>query len=358
MTRLVNARFLWRQRRFGVDRKRPTFTHRYQHLYPKMDLLPLITVINWLVVTVLGFLLLAEIVRPSPGGGDAAGRGIGLFFFYVAIGAFFVLLILNVLPFAATRYAAFALIVGPVLFVTLGSRVRKLYRRLKSALTPRKPLFPDRERDRLARAIELGKVNDLKKLLPSTPPDRLNEGGELLGFAVAEATRNYYRPAEKLDCVRLLLQHGARVDLADTAESPLALSPAASGFPDVLRLLLEHGANPNAEMIYLKRHILFEAADAYQNAEATVRVLLEHGANANVTTRFGSDPAISILAHTAQRGRWGVCLALLEHGADPNFSNRQGHSFKKYFDEASQGFSPDGYSTLEDFERLKAWVNR
>lgn len=322
-----------------------------------MNLIKIITILNWAVIGLLGILVILETLT-STKGGDAYGRAMGQLFYYIAIFAIVLLLILNLLPYNWSKYTALAIILLPVLYMMIAPVLRKMKSGIAGRIQEAKPFFDDPERESLARVIRDGEPEKLQKLL-QTPSSRLNEGGEVLIFAVNEAASSSYKPKEKIECVKRLLEAGASLDSANTLESPIHMFTASVGNATLLRLLLEHGASPNARQYYNTHYILLETIDAYQEPEASVRTLLEFGADPNVTGKFDDDKGkVTPLYRAAQLGRWGVCLALLEKGADPEKKADDGTSFWTYYDEADKGFDPDGYSTREDFERLKALVKK
>ena len=317
-----------------------------------MSILKIITVLNWIVIAGLAVLVVGEMLSPAKSGGDAAGRGMGQAIYYLAIIALILLIGLNLLPFNWSKYVAFILIVAPLIYTRAAPVWQKIKRNRDAAAQDAKPIFEDPERDRMARAIRDGDTEKLKQLLPTQWND-LKGNGEVLAYAVMEANHSHYKPEEKMAIVRLLFDAGASLD-SIRSDVPLHMAVADVGNADLLRLLLEHGADPNAVQIYFKRHILFEAIGSYQQPEATVRVLLDFGAHHNVTAVYDDDEGpITPLLRAAKLERWGVCVALLEKGADPDFKQSDGKSFKDLFRTAEKNFSPDGYSTQEDFDRLK-----
>lgn len=322
-----------------------------------MTLYHIITIINWIVVAGLGIILLLEKLSPSRGGGDAAGRAIGQAISSIAQIAFVILLILNLLPFQWAHYTATALLILPLLFFKITPVINRIRKYSRARAEYAKPIYDDKNLDKIARAIRDCNPDKVKNLLENVP-DKTNAVNELLGYAVAEANMNDYKKAEKLQIIQLLFDAGAVVDDADKFDSPFYMGAASSGNVDLLRMLLDHGADANARNSNLNTTILQEAADAWKEPEATVRLLLEHGAQTEATriydNQYGAETA---LVHAARMGRWGVCLALLEHGANIDFTNLREKSFHTYYKVAKRGFNPDGYSTKEDFARLEKWVD-
>lgn len=318
-----------------------------------MNILKIITVLNWVVVAVLGFLVAAETLFPTKGG-EAAGRGMGQAIYYLAAIMLVVLLGLNLLPYNWAKYTAFLLVALPVAYVMVTPVFRNLKRGITDRIAASQPIFDDQERDHIARAIYDGKPEKLKQLL-QTPVPRLNENGEVLAFAINATNSTAYKPAEKLECIRLLFQAGASLDSTNKGlEVPVEFAVADAGNADLLRLLLEHGADANASIAYYKRPILFEAVASYQQPEASVRVLLDFGADPHATAILDDEQGpVTPLRRAAEMGRWGVCVALLEKGADPDFKTPDGRSLRSFVQEVEKDFSGDGYSTREDLERLK-----
>jgi hypothetical protein len=319
-----------------------------------MTLLKLITFLNWVAIGILAFIAAALAIFPSRGG-DAATKGMGEGILMLAATAMLVLLTLNLLPGKWGKYTAFALVMAPTAWLLLGPSWQKFKNRLGNAIEYTKPIFEDPERNRIARAIRDGKPSKLKKLL-QTPPSRLNEGGELLAFAVSTAT-DAYRPKEKLECVRMLFEAGARLDSTMSPdENPIHIVVAFAGNAELLRLLLEQGADANALHYYYHRPVLFEAIDSYGQPEATVRALLEYGAKVDVHAEFFDEQGpIPPLLRAAQMRRWGVCATLIEHGADPGFIAADGTSLHTFVQGAEAG---DGFAAEEGFERLKELLKR
>ncbi len=320
-----------------------------------MSILKIVTILNWVVITILGFVVIADALSPTKGGGDAAGRGYAQAYYSLAVIALFVLLGLSLLPYSWAKYTAFALILAPVVFTILGSvssSIKQKIAQIADRAEASKPIFEDKERESIARAIYGGNIETVKKIL-QTPVPRLNENGELLCFVVNKTSSSDDKIEERVECIRLLFQAGARLDSTSAAgEYPLHMTVAAAGNAPLLRLLLEQGADANAN--YVKRPILFEAVGSYQQPEASVRVLLEFGADPNATAVFDDeDGLVSPIWSAAKLERWGVCNALLEHGADPEFKTSAGKAFRDLVQESARDFPADGYTTQADYERLK-----
>jgi len=83
------------------------------------------------------------------------------------------------------------------------------------------------------------------------------------------------------------------------------------GHLEVVKLLLEHGADPNVKNRDGKTPLHNAASEGHLEV---VKLLLERGADPNVKDDDGNTP----LHNAAWRGHLEVVKLLLEHGADPN----------------------------------------
>ena len=123
-----------------------------------------------------------------------------------------------------------------------------------------------------------------------------------------------------------------RVGTRQASDSPLNLAVTKAQSAEVLRLLLERGADPShsfhlaccSDGKACRRSPLSEAIGA-QNAEM-VRLLLEHDADPNFPdlgfTREGEPMRTSMLSRAVEQGNAEILRLLLEHGADPNRATR------------------------------------
>ncbi len=99
--------------------------------------------------------------------------------------------------------------------------------------------------------------------------------------------------ARDLGKTRLLIDHGADVNAkSDDLRTPLMIAARKPGNSLVVKLLLEHGANPNANAKpETESSALLEALTA--GDAASTELLVEHGANAKATGETGLDMAIT-----------------------------------------------------------------
>jgi ankyrin repeat protein len=126
-----------------------------------------------------------------------------------------------------------------------------------------------------------------------------------------------------LECVRLLIEHGAYANVLlqyRAFGSPLAAA-ACLGNLECARLLIEHGADSNASLQYGEYGSPLAAA-AYNGNLECARLLIEHGADANALLQHGGYG--SPLAAAVCMGRLECARLLIEHGADANILLQHG----------------------------------
>src|SRR5690606_23904077 len=128
---------------------------------------------------------------------------------------------------------------------------------------------------------------------------------------------------------KALLAHGATVDARERWGGQTALMwAAARRHPDMIELLLEHGADANARSIHrdYQRHVTAEGRPksldsggftpllyaARENCVACVDVLLEHGADIDLPDPDGVSP----LHVAVMNANWDLAKRLIDAGAD------------------------------------------
>jgi len=115
--------------------------------------------------------------------------------------------------------------------------------------------------------------------------------------------------------VRLLLEVGANVD-EPTLPGTTALFPAATTSAEIVKLLLDKGANPNVRAKTDATPIMFtRGADV-------IALLLARGADVRARSKTGE----TALMETALRGDLAGSKLLLEKGADVNAADHRGYT--------------------------------
>lgn len=128
----------------------------------------------------------------------------------------------------------------------------------------------------------------------------------------------------RLDLARLLLDNGAKGKKDDVSGQPIILfvikdsKIKAEDKVDLVRRLLENGANPNAKDSTWDTPALCFALDS--GIPELVELLLEHGAKTKAKTSSGEP----VLIYAVDKGKMAEARMLLEHGADANGANKQG----------------------------------
>jgi ankyrin repeat protein len=165
--------------------------------------------------------------------------------------------------------------------------------------------------------------HDLAKRLITKHPEQVNAfGGMVIAPLSAALSRRHFGVAD------LLWKHGAVVDHRDQDGWTPLHATAHGKSVDIMRWLLDHGANANAQT---DRPPSFGRQTPLHMAAwdlGAVEVLLEHKADVNLEDSHGDTPLCVILRSLTwfrppQDGKVvDIVRRLLEHGADPNRSRR------------------------------------
>ncbi|KAF8259884.1 hypothetical protein EI94DRAFT_1690198 [Lactarius quietus] len=155
--------------------------------------------------------------------------------------------------------------------------------------------------------------SNLAERLIITHPEQVNAaGGLVLAPLPAALSKGHFQVAD------LLYRHGAVVDLQDAANDTLLYEASASGQVDIMRWLLNHGADANAcgpdtQWTPLRCAACFTHPDA-------VQVLLTYNADVNLQSGAGRTPLheVSTCDSSVEGKAVDTVRRLLEHGADPN----------------------------------------
>lgn len=113
------------------------------------------------------------------------------------------------------------------------------------------------------------------------------------------------------DIVRLLIQHGANVNARGETYGCALLAALIQGHKNIFHLLIQHGADVNqrSRLYGCALHIAASKGD-----ENTVRLLVQHGADVNVQGGKYSSPLLAAVV----KGRRRIVRLLLKHGANVN----------------------------------------
>ena len=128
-----------------------------------------------------------------------------------------------------------------------------------------------------------------------------------------------------LDIVKLLLDHDADPNyiLKEHNETALHVAIAWKENIDIVKILLDYGADPNIPDIDNETALM--NASEYGRTEM-VKLLLDYGADPNIRDINGT----TALILASNRGHIEIVELLLQRGADPTIVNNKGQSFKDY----------------------------
>ena len=153
------------------------------------------------------------------------------------------------------------------------------------------------------------------------------------GMDITKVRDKFYRTAVMyaaedghVEVVRLLLEHGADINAPSKYGSTAWNFAAWGGHVEVVRLLLEHGADINAQNDDGTTALMSAASGGRVEV---MRFLLEHGADINAQNDDGTT-ALMIVARNAQENHVEVMRFLLEHGADINAQDNRGRTALMY----------------------------
>jgi len=123
----------------------------------------------------------------------------------------------------------------------------------------------------------------------------------------------------KADIPMLLIQHGADVSARDAAQfTPLQLA-SAYGNLEIVKLLLEFGAKPNASMDNINKYTPLMHA-VCTGMYSVVETLLDAGARVDVVNSSG----VTAIHLAAKTGRVDMINLLIAAGADPMVVDEDG----------------------------------
>jgi len=159
------------------------------------------------------------------------------------------------------------------------------------------------------------------------PNASMTDGTTLLTTAVAQ---------NDTESVRLLLEHKADADAPDNLGicPVMKVADSESGNLEILKLLLDHGADPNGRIPKEERPTIRTplAAAWFHHRQDMMELLVEKGANVN----FQSFDGHTLLMWAATGGAYDLVQFLLAHGADPSIKNDAGVTAHHYAEVSPQ----------------------
>jgi ankyrin repeat protein len=116
----------------------------------------------------------------------------------------------------------------------------------------------------------------------------------------------------KIDVLRFLLDHGANPDTQDRNDNPMLRDAIHNNQTGAAALLLDHGAAVEWRGKYGSGPLLDDAAS--ESGPEIVKLLLDHHANIHASDKFGQESAIRIACN--QSPSVASVKVLIEHGAE------------------------------------------
>ena len=165
------------------------------------------------------------------------------------------------------------------------------------------------ESQALDKAIRSGNEDIVKLLIQSGAPVNPTQ----VSFSPPLSEAASWR---RVGIMKLLLKSGAKVDGLDT-HGQTYLASYGFFFPQVLRILLEAGANPNATAREGQTALMRAAGFGF---EESVKILIEYHADPNLEDHEGR----TALMHAAMGRYVDAIPLLLDNGADANVRDSEG----------------------------------
>jgi len=176
-------------------------------------------------------------------------------------------------------------------------------------------MFPDERVRALAKAAAQGNIKKIDSLVAEGV--EVNSAGTRGATPLYWALRNY-KGAERL------LELGANPDLVYEDGATILCKAVQLKDIRVMRVLLEHGANPNVkESTNMADAPIHYAINCGMDR---VDLLLTHGADINMVDGVGFTPLIGACA----LGRYEIAYQLLQRGSDYTIRDRNGFSIADY----------------------------
>lgn len=301
-----------------------------------------ITLVSWCLLGLYTAFLIGLLLFSRSGSTDDRLATAYIVMLFIPLG---ILAAINLLPFQFTRIAVLVLCVTPpitALFMLITSPIIEKWKsatwaRESAELADGSYYFKDAARQKLAVDLAALDAEKLRIDMQQPIPDLNKTGREqitLFDFATMQAREA--DTAKVIACFDVLLKNGAKIDNGDRAHTPTHFR-ALEFHPVLLKWFLENGADANAREAGSGAPLLFHAVTGENSEPARplkverVRMLLEHGAdpNADVPARDKLVIPSSILLSAADMEAWTICGLLLDHGADATYETPGGTNISK-----------------------------
>ena len=292
-----------------------------------------ITFASWCLLGLYTAILLGLILFSRSGSSNDRMAGGFLMMLFVPI---IILAGINLLPYKFTHILVLVVClfpaVGGVLMLIASPIVKSVRERIwaneDAARANGSYYFKDPQRRELAADIASFNIERLRADLQQPVPELNNAGLEqitLFDFAAKQCLKT--DPAKAIACFDILLKNGAKIDNGDPAHTPTHFQVLEYD-PSVLKWFLENGADANAHTAAGQYGIYEPILNAAVSSGGTktplavkmekVRLLLDHGANPDGDTPKPGETVVAIvpLANAASRENWALCHMLMDRGAN------------------------------------------
>lgn len=154
---------------------------------------------------------------------------------------------------------------------------------------------------------------------------------------IGDRAKKSYQITAKLECLRLLLEHGAKPDLRDSLGRTALEMAIVWCLPEVVKLLLLYGAEPNlrdakGQTPLIKAAILgIQDARPMQHKIKIMIDLLDSGAEIDAQTPDGRTALMYAVGHL----RLEIVKFLVSNGASLTICDRQGNQAKDIISRSS-----------------------
>jgi hypothetical protein len=232
-----------------------------------------------------------------------------------------VLLVLPCIPLAASvllfvratsplgRLVALLLAAAPVLILVSARALAVVQLRANTNERGEMTFFRSGPIREIAEAISR---NDSRTVASLVPKVDVNANGFSDATLLLLAARQLRQTPQQHEVLRVLLEAGANPNKGGQYELPLAIAIQESGKagPEPVKLLLDAGANPNLTTSFGEP--VWFAATGQSSTPETLTLLLDRGADVNA---MGRNESTALFAAAAARN-WKAALLLLQRGAD------------------------------------------
>jgi len=184
----------------------------------------------------------------------------------------------------------------------------------------------------LIKALDEGKKTEAIKLINDTNNLECRDEYSLTPLLIA-ISRPRFNLEDTTEIVRLLVAKGVNVNARITKEisgleglkgsTPL-MSAAAMGMDDVVKLLLDHGADIDAQADNGETAVMC-AATIDDGNPTTVRLLVERGCNLNIKSITGDNVLLAVISGS-DREKLETLRILIDNGVDVNCKNEKGET--------------------------------